>query len=98
MIVVRDQRKNMRRLALVTIRIYQLAISPLLGKNCRFEPTCSCYALKAFEEFGFLKACYLSIIRICKCHPFHPGGYDPVIGASNKERLTNDTITEFKEL
>ena len=68
----------MRRLVTIIIRGYQLAISPLLGNNCRFDPTCSCYAHDSIDRFGVIKGSYLSIIRIVKCHPFHPGGYDPV--------------------
>ncbi|MDA0796290.1 MAG: membrane protein insertion efficiency factor YidD [Proteobacteria bacterium] len=68
----------MRKLALVGIRFYQRAISPLLGNNCRFHPTCSCYAEEAFDRFGFIKGSYLTILRILKCHPLHPGGFDPV--------------------
>jgi putative membrane protein insertion efficiency factor len=68
----------MRKLALAGIRFYQRAISPLLGNNCRFHPTCSCYAEEAFDRFGFIKGSYLTILRILKCHPFHPGGFDPV--------------------
>jgi putative membrane protein insertion efficiency factor len=68
----------MRRLVTIIIRGYQLAISPLLGNNCRFDPTCSCYAHDSIDRFGIIKGSYLSIIRIVKCHPFHPGGYDPV--------------------
>ena len=64
----------MRKVATLLIRGYQLAISPMLGKNCRFEPTCSCYAHDAIERFGVLKGGYLSAIRIAKCNPFHPGG------------------------
>ena len=68
----------MRRLSLLCIRGYQLLISPLLGNNCRFHPTCSCYAHQAIERFGFFKGVWLSLRRISKCHPFHEGGYDPV--------------------
>ena len=74
----------MRRLVILIIRGYQLAISPLLGNNCRFDPTCSCYAHDSIDRFGVIKGSYLSIIRIVKCHPFHPGGFDPV-----KERVEN---------
>ena len=60
------------------IRFYQRAISPMLGSNCRFYPTCSNYTYEAIEKHGALKGIFLGIKRILKCHPFHPGGYDPV--------------------
>ena len=60
------------------IRAYQICISPWLGKNCRFTPTCSAYALEAIQKYGPGKGLLLSIKRILKCNPFHEGGYDPV--------------------
>lgn len=60
------------------IRFYQRAISPMLGSNCRFYPTCSSYTYEAIEKHGALKGILLGSKRILKCHPFHPGGYDPV--------------------
>lgn len=60
------------------IRMYQKYISPLTGPHCRFYPTCSQYSLEAFKKYGFLKGLWLTIKRISKCHPFHPGGYDPL--------------------
>ncbi|WP_096200839.1 membrane protein insertion efficiency factor YidD [Bacillus sp. FJAT-45350] len=60
------------------IRFYQRFISPLKPPTCRFYPTCSHYGLEAFQRFGPLKGCWLTIKRILKCHPFHPGGIDPV--------------------
>jgi len=61
------------------IKFYRRYLSPLKRKpTCRFYPTCSQYALEAVSKYGALKGTYLSIIRILKCHPFHPGGYDPV--------------------
>jgi len=60
------------------IRGYQFLISPLLGNNCRFHPSCSCYALESVENHGVIKGVYLSLRRLIKCHPFHAGGYDPV--------------------
>ena len=60
------------------IRAYQICISPLLGKNCRFIPTCSAYALEAIKKYGPGKGLLLSIKRVLKCNPFHEGGYDPV--------------------
>ena len=68
----------MRRLVLGLIRVYQLTLSPLLGSNCRFQPTCSAYATEAIKKHGVLKGGYLSFRRLIKCHPFHEGGYDPV--------------------
>ena len=68
----------LKRLALIVIRFYQRFISPLLGSNCRFYPTCSQYALEAIEKYGFFKGSWLALKRILRCHPFHPGGYDPV--------------------
>ncbi len=69
----------MKRLALLLIRFYQLGISPFLGKNCRFNPTCSSYAKEAFEKKPFFTALGLTLKRISKCHPFHEGGDDPLL-------------------
>ena len=60
------------------IRFYQTCISPFLGSNCRFHPTCSAYALESIKTYGCIKGVWLSTQRIIKCHPFHPGGIDPV--------------------
>jgi putative membrane protein insertion efficiency factor len=59
------------------IRLYQRALSPLLGNVCRFEPSCSRYAVACLETHGAARGSLLSFVRLCKCHPFHPGGYDP---------------------
>jgi putative membrane protein insertion efficiency factor len=59
------------------VRLYQRTISPWLGSRCRFEPSCSRYAVACLEGHGALRGGLLSIVRLCKCHPFHPGGYDP---------------------
>ncbi|MFW2421628.1 MAG: membrane protein insertion efficiency factor YidD [Porticoccaceae bacterium] len=64
--------------AIKLIRGYQLAVSPWLGNNCRFSPSCSHYAVEAVQLHGLLKGGYLSCRRIIKCHPFHPGGVDLV--------------------
>jgi uncharacterized protein len=69
---------EIRYLLLTVIRIYQLVLSPLLGANCRFYPTCSEYAHEAISRHGIIKGCYLSGKRLLKCHPFHPGGVDLV--------------------
>ncbi|WP_300672103.1 membrane protein insertion efficiency factor YidD [Desulfoluna sp.] len=60
------------------IKAYQYLISPLTGPRCRFYPTCSAYAIEAYERYGILKGSWLAVKRILKCHPFHPGGFDPV--------------------
>nr|WP_026476759.1 membrane protein insertion efficiency factor YidD [Alkaliphilus transvaalensis] len=60
------------------IRLYQRWISPIKGQTCRFYPTCSQYSIEAYKEFGFFKGTYLTLRRILRCHPFHPGGYDPL--------------------
>ena len=64
--------------AIGLVRGYQLFISPLLGENCRFYPSCSCYAHEALKTHGLVKGSLLSIKRIGKCHPLHPGGIDMV--------------------
>jgi len=69
----------LKRILISIIKFYRRYLSPLKKKpTCRFYPTCSQYALEAVSKYGALKGTYLSIIRILKCHPFHPGGYDPV--------------------
>ncbi len=68
----------LKKLAVALIKLYQKIISPLLGANCRFYPTCSQYALEAIEKYGFFKGGWMALRRILRCHPFHPGGYDPV--------------------
>lgn len=65
-------------LLLWLIRGYRALISPLLPPACRFYPTCSVYALEAIERFGVWRGSILAIRRISRCHPWHPGGYDPV--------------------
>ncbi|MBP1998593.1 putative membrane protein insertion efficiency factor [Peptostreptococcus canis] len=66
------------KMCIILIRYYQKFISPLLGPRCRFYPTCSQYSIQAFKKYGFLKGLWLTIRRVSKCHPFHPGGYDPL--------------------
>lgn len=68
----------MRKIFILLIRFYQLAISPYLGPNCRYTPTCSAYAIQAIEKYGALKGGWMAFKRILRCHPFHKGGYDPV--------------------
>jgi putative membrane protein insertion efficiency factor len=68
----------LKKVFLAIIRFYQLIISPLKPPTCRFYPTCSHYGMEAVQRFGALKGGWLTIKRILKCHPFHPGGLDPV--------------------
>ncbi|MGL6039756.1 MAG: membrane protein insertion efficiency factor YidD [Deefgea sp.] len=65
-------------IALKTLRLYQIAISPFLGANCRFHPSCSHYAIEAIERFGVFAGSYLALRRLSRCHPMNPGGFDPV--------------------
>ena len=74
----------MRSLFIGIIKLYQILISPLLGPNCRFHPTCSHYAIEAIAKHGVLKGGYLSVRRLIKCHPLHEGGLDPVPETSDK--------------
>tara|TARA_B100000579_G_C22388246_1_gene646083 strand:- start:328 stop:570 length:243 start_codon:yes stop_codon:yes gene_type:complete len=63
---------------ILLIRVYQLIVSPMLGSNCRFMPTCSEYALESLKTYGLIKGTYLTIKRIGKCHPWGSHGYDPI--------------------
>ena len=70
----------MKRPMLVAIRAYQRWLSPLTGRRCRYEPTCSAYAAQAIREFGILRGSVLAVWRLLRCNPFSHGGYDPVAG------------------
>jgi putative membrane protein insertion efficiency factor len=74
------------RLVRLMIRLYQLAISPLLGPRCRFHPSCSAYAAQAIEIHGLLRGGWLALRRIVRCHPLDPGGFDPVPGAAEERK------------
>lgn len=69
---------NLKWIFIFLIIIYQKLISPFLGSRCRFYPTCSEYAKKAFLKFGLFKGSYLGVKRVLKCHPYNPGGFDPL--------------------
>ncbi|MGB4468495.1 MAG: membrane protein insertion efficiency factor YidD [Azovibrio sp.] len=68
----------MKPLILFLLRVYQYALSPLLGRNCRFYPSCSEYTVEAVQKYGALRGGWLGLKRVCRCHPWHPGGVDPV--------------------
>jgi putative membrane protein insertion efficiency factor len=68
----------MKKLTLVLIRLYQATLSQVTPHSCRFTPTCSQYTYEAIAKFGFTKGAWLGARRLARCHPFHPGGYDPV--------------------
>lgn len=67
------------------IRLYQIIVSPMLGTNCRFHPTCSAYALQAIKDFGAMRGLFYGIRRLIKCHPFGSAGYDPVPSSSRED-------------
>jgi putative membrane protein insertion efficiency factor len=76
----------MRFMAQLLIRLYQWTVSPLLGPRCRFYPSCSQYAHEALARFGFARGSWLAVKRVARCHPFRPGGFDPVpCGSSHDE-------------
>ena len=64
-------------LLIAAVRLYQIFLSPVLGRQCRFTPTCSQYFILAVQKCGALRGSCRGMLRICRCHPFHPGGYDP---------------------
>lgn len=68
----------MKHVFIFLVRLYQKVISPLKPPTCRFYPTCSAYSLEAYKRYGAIKGTYLTIIRLLKCQPFHPGGVDLV--------------------
>ena len=69
---------GLRYLFMALVRVYRAAISPVLPRSCRFEPSCACYAEEALGRHHIARALWLIVRRIARCHPFHPGGYDPV--------------------
>ena len=70
--------RALTNICIYLVEFYRKFISPLKAPTCRFYPTCSQYSLEAFKKYGLIKGMFLTIKRILKCHPFHPGGYDPL--------------------
>ena len=68
----------MKHIAILLIKLYQWTIKPMLGDVCRFYPSCSHYGLQALQKHGFFKGIWLTAKRLLKCHPWHPGGHDPI--------------------
>ncbi len=71
-------RRYLQWLLIALIRLYQITLAPWLGGQCRYDPTCSAYAVEAIRTHGATRGLWLTIKRLLRCHPFAPGGYDPV--------------------
>lgn len=67
-----------KAVAIAVVRVYQKLISPLLPPTCRFTPSCSSYAITSLQRYGVIRGGWLALKRVGRCHPWHPGGYDPV--------------------
>jgi uncharacterized protein len=78
----------MKSLLVWLLRAYQLLLSPMLGQNCRFYPSCSNYAIEALRTHGAARGGWLAVRRVCRCHPWNAGGVDPVPGAPHKDSQT----------
>lgn len=68
----------MKAVLIILLRAYRMFLSPFLGRNCRFHPSCSAYAIEALQRHGAIKGTWLAARRVTRCHPWNPGGYDPV--------------------
>ena len=77
----------MQSVLIALVRVYRFAVSPFIGPCCRFHPTCSEYAIAALRRFGALRGTWLAARRVARCHPWHPGGYDPVPSGPPSEHL-----------
>lgn len=82
----------MRAILLFLIRAYRLLLSPWLGNQCRFHPTCSAYGLEAVARHGAWRGGWLTLRRIGRCHPWHPGGFDPVPGPAHSQTQSGEQL------
>jgi putative membrane protein insertion efficiency factor len=78
------------------VRLYRLLVSPFMAPHCRFFPSCSHYAEQAIMQHGLLKGIYLTAKRLARCHPFHPGGYDPVPDCKHTAHSSQHTLKPIK--
>ena len=85
--------KTVRIVLKGVIRTYQILLSPVLGNNCRFHPNCSTYAIEAINQHGAMGGAWLAVKRITRCHPWHPGGFDPVPLPDEPTKVQNKPIT-----
>jgi hypothetical protein len=83
----------MWRVPYFLIQVYRRVLSPLLPSTCRFHPTCSCYGAEAYRVHGFWRGTWLTVRRVARCHPWHPGGVDPVPSSAQPELHTNPELT-----
>jgi uncharacterized protein len=81
----------------VVLTGYRRFVSPLLGQRCRFYPSCSAYALEAIQVHGALQGSWLAVRRLSRCHPFHPGGLDPVPGREPEQAAAVTAVTDVRE-
>ncbi len=73
---------------IILLKFYRYLVSPWLGNHCRFFPSCSHYAIKAIQVYGVVKGCYLTFLRLLRCHPWNDGGYDPLPDSKNNRLLS----------
>jgi putative membrane protein insertion efficiency factor len=88
----------MKTIMLAAVRFYRNWISPVFPGSCRFEPTCSVYAQRALERYGAWRGALLTGSRLLKCHPFHPGGYDPVPNHKDNSKVHPLSLTPGEQL
>lgn len=89
----RIARLSPRYVAIAILRLYQLTVSPMLGPVCRFAPSCSSYAVEAYRIHGVIRGTWLTARRLARCHPWNPGGYDPVPPRSQHGHADQPTPT-----